>query len=129
MDLHHSPQAVAAAQRIQARTGIDVLDEPAVAQLLDRWRAQRARALRWAVLSGVLAVSVAGAWIAAAALGQVQAIQAILGAVLLVLNLARLLQALAVARKLKKQSQAIVAAQQEVRLAAAGSGMGPFSLN
>jgi hypothetical protein len=55
MDLRSNPRAVAAARRIQAQTGFDVLDEDAVGQVIELCAARRARARRLAVLSGVLA--------------------------------------------------------------------------
>ncbi len=121
MDLRSNPRAVAAARRIQAETGFDVLDEAAVERALALCAAGRARARRWALISGLLAAAIIAAWTVAGILGQVHGYQWILGAALLLLNGFRMARALAAARKLRRIAASIETARAEVRAAAAAS--------
>ena len=121
MDLRNNPRAVAAARRIQAETGFDVLDDASVERALALCAAGRARARRWAVISGLLAAAVIAAWSVAGAFGQVHGYQWILGPALLLLNGFRMVKAVAAARKLGRISRSIETARAAVLAAAAGS--------
>jgi hypothetical protein len=120
MDLRSNPRAVAAARRIQAQTGFDVLDEDAVGQVIELCAARRARARRLAVLSGVLAVAVLVAFTAAIVLGRLSVYELILGPVLFLLNGMRFAAALAAMRRVDRIPRSIEAARAEVRAAADG---------
>ena len=121
MDLRSNPRAVAAARRIQARTGFDVLDDVAVERTIALCAAQRARARRSAAISGLLAAAVIAAWTVAGTLGHVHGYEFILGPVLLLLNGLRMIRALAAARRLGRIPRSIEAARAEVLAAATGT--------
>lgn len=121
MDLRSNPHAVAAARRIEAETGFDVLDDAGVEQVIALCAARRARARRLAAVSGVLAAAVLAAFIVAGVLGQVHAYELLLGPVLFLLNGVRLAAALAAMRRLDRIPRSIEAARAEVRAAAASS--------
>ena len=125
MDLRNNPRAAAAARRIQAQTGFDVLDDAAVEQALTTCAARRARARRSAAVSGALLAAVAAALVAAAALGQMHRYELILGPVLLLLNGFRMVTAIAAARKLARIPRSIEAARAEVQAAATGQAVPP----
>jgi hypothetical protein len=127
MDLRSNPRAVAAARRIQAETGFDVLDDAAVEQMAALCAARAARARRLAALSAVLAVVVLVAFTVAVVLGQVHVYELILGPMLFLVNAIRLAAALAAVRRLDRIPQTIEAARAEVRAAAAGPA-GPSGL-
>lgn len=132
MDLPNNHQADGATRRIRAQTGFDVRDQAKVAQTLANCRRQRRKAIRWGVISGVLAVVVVVAWTVAGVLGDLHGYQFALGPVLLLLNLVRAIQALSAARKLKLVIEGLEAAQRQtaardLRLPGQRSGSDPGS--
>jgi len=115
MDLRSNPRAVAAAKRIEARTGFDVLDESQVQQAVAMCAARRARAVRMAAVSGALAIAIAAALAVALALGHAGTYALVLGSVLLAINLVRAGQALWSARRFGRIPRSIELMRAEVR--------------
>ncbi len=118
-NLRDNPQAVAAARRIEAQTGFDVLDEAKVAQAVALCRRQRTRARRWAAISGLLTAAIVAAWTVAGALSRLHGYQLAMGAALFLLNGTRMIQALVAARRAGRIIASIEAARAEVEAVAA----------
>jgi hypothetical protein len=115
MDLRSNPRAVAAAKRIEARTGFDVLDESQVQQAVAMCAARRARAVRMASVSGALAIAIAAALAVGLALGHAGTYALVVGSVLLAINLVRAGQALWAARRFGRIPRSIELMRAEVR--------------
>ncbi|MBO0818432.1 MAG: hypothetical protein J2P30_25135 [Actinobacteria bacterium] len=102
MDRRDNSPALTAAQRLKDEIGLDVSDDAAVGRVLEECSAQRARARRLSVISGVLAAVIIIAWIVAAVLGLVHGFELILLPVLLVINGLRMVSAVVTARKMTR---------------------------
>ncbi len=90
-------------------------DDQATA-ILAECRKQRKRALRWAVISGVLVAALIVATVLAAARGAYHGVAVFLIPVLLVINLVRLAQCLVALGRIRRAERLVRAAQAEAKI-------------
>jgi hypothetical protein len=119
MDQRPDPR-IAAGLRAEARgispNGSGPPGDQQAAAILAECRKQRKRALRWAVISGVLAAALVVATVLAAARGDYHGVAVFLIPVLLVINLVRMAQCLVALGKIRRAERLVRAAQAEARI-------------
>lgn len=91
-------------------------DDQQAAAILAECRKQRARALRWAIISGVLAAALIVATVVAAARGAYHGVAVFLIPVLLLINLMRMAQCLVALGKIRRAERLVRAAQAEAQI-------------